>query len=67
MGKDLNSRTPAGGPPRPDGNLGAVRKLVNGVLVSVGTVYLATNSIVVTIIAAAVAVALAALYLIARR
>ena len=39
-------------------------KLINSVLVAVGTLYLATESVAVTIIGASVAVALVLLYLV---
>lgn len=68
MGKNLDSWKALGDPkpPRRD-TAEAIRKLVNGVLVSVGTVYLATGSIMVTVIGAIVSITLAVLYATARR
>jgi hypothetical protein len=68
MGKDLNSSKAAGDPKQPwRDSSEAIRKLVNGVLVSVGTVYLATGSILVTVIGAIVSITLAVLFAAARR
>ena len=64
MSEDLNVSKPAGGPPAPRRrNPRAMLRVINGVLVSVGTLYLATGSVVVAAIGAAVAVGIAALYL----
>ena len=63
MSEDTNASTPAGGPPSPRRRSQASMKAINGALVGVGTVYLTTDSITVTIIGASVAVVLTALYL----
>jgi hypothetical protein len=57
-GRDSSSRGPRSG---------TILTLVNGVLAGVGGVFVCTHSVLVTVIAAAVAVALAAMVLIAQR
>ncbi len=56
-----NTRSPRGGP-----NTAALLAVVNGALVGVGSVYLTTHSVLVTLVAAASAVILGALALIVR-
>lgn len=63
------SSTQPGSPKRPKGDGPATALLLavlNGALVGVGSVYVATRSVPVTLIAAAAAVILAALALLAR-
>lgn len=64
MGKDRNVPKPRGGsqPPRRRDPRGPL-KVINGILVGVGTLYLASGSVTVTIIGAVVATVLAALSL----
>jgi hypothetical protein len=58
---------PAGPPsPRRPGS-GAILTLVNGVLAGVGSVFVGTHSVLVTIIAAVVAIALTVMILITAR
>ena len=58
------SETPAG-PPRPQRpGAGTILTLVNGVLAGIASVYVGTHSVLVTVIAAVVAAALAAMVLI---
>ena len=64
MSKDLNVSKPAGGSPAPRRrNPRAMLRVINGVLVGVGTLYLATGSVIMAAIGAVVAVVLAALHL----
>jgi hypothetical protein len=67
MSEDQNVAKPAGGPPSPGRNPQPAVGMINGVLVGVGTLYLATKSIEVTIVGAVVAATLAALYLLMTR
>jgi hypothetical protein len=53
-------------PPR-RANAGTILTLVNGVLAGVTSVFVGTHSVLITVIAAAMAVALAAMVLITRR
>ena len=53
-------------PPRGSLNSAALLAVVNGALVGVGSVYLTTHSVLITLIAAAAAVALATLAVIFR-
>lgn len=50
-------------PPRPRPSAGTLLTLVNGVLAGVGGVYVSTHSVLITIIAVGVAIALATLVL----
>jgi hypothetical protein len=56
-------------PPRPPrrASAGAILTLVNGILAGVASVFVGTHSVLITVIAAAVAVALAAMLLITQR
>jgi hypothetical protein len=64
MSEDLNTSTPSDGPPLPRGRRPrASLKAINGALVGVGSIYLATESITVTVIGASVAVVLTIVYL----
>jgi hypothetical protein len=56
-------------PPQPPrrASAGAILTLVNGILAGVASVFVGTHSVLVTVIAAAVAVALAAMLLITQR
>jgi hypothetical protein len=67
MSKDMDVSKPSGGPPPNRRGPSEVPSFINGVLVGVGALYLATRSIQVTSIGAVVAVVLTALYLIAHR
>jgi len=65
MSEDTNVSKPTGDAPSPRRREPqAMMKLINSVLVAVGTLYLATESVAVTIIGASVAVALVLLYLV---
>jgi len=65
---DVDTPKPADGSPPPHRrDPQAVMPVINGVLVGVGTLNLATRSVVVTIIGAVVALTLAGLYLIMHR
>jgi hypothetical protein len=64
MGRDMNVSKSVGSSPSPRRRgLQNILKVVNGVLVGVGALYLATGSVVVTAIGAVVAVALVGLCL----
>jgi hypothetical protein len=66
----IPARVPPAGspqPPRRRPGAGALLTLVNGVLAGVGGVYISTHSVMITVIAAAVAIALAAMVLICQR
>ncbi|MGH3879299.1 MAG: hypothetical protein ACRDSK_19915 [Actinophytocola sp.] len=67
MSEDQNVAKPAGGPPSPGRNSQTVLGMINGALVSVGTLYVATKSVEVTIIGAIIAAVLAGLYLLLTR
>jgi hypothetical protein len=54
-------------PPRRRPGAGALLTLVNGVLAGVGGVYVSTHSVMITVIATTVAIALAAMVLIWHR
>jgi hypothetical protein len=53
-------------PPRRRASTGTILTLVNGVLAGVGGVYIRTHSVLITVIAAAASIVLAALVLITR-
>lgn len=63
MSEDRNVAKPAGDPPSPGRSSQTILGVINGALVSVGTLFVATKSVEVTIIGAVVAVALAGLYI----
>lgn len=71
-GREMNSAsagpTPASSPspPRQRPGPGAVLTLVNGVLAGVGGAYVATRSVLITVIAAAAAIVLTAMLLTSR-
>lgn len=68
MGKDANTPKPVGGSPPPRrGAPQTMLLVINGVLAGVGSLYLTTGSVIVTIIGAAVAIASATLYSISGR
>ena len=62
---DVASRLPADPPPRP--GAGTILTLVNGVLAGVASVFVGTHSVLITIVAAVVAVTLAAMVLVFHR
>jgi hypothetical protein len=57
---------PASPQPRQRPGAGALLTLVNGVLAGVGGVYVSTHSVLITVIATVVAIALAAMVLISQ-
>lgn len=67
MSEDRNVSTPASGPPSPHRDPLIMLQVINGVLVSMGTLYVATKSFTVTIVGAAVAAVLAVLYFVTRK
>ncbi len=68
MSEDKNISKPTGDAPPPRRrDSQAMMKLINSVMVAVGTLYLATESVAVTIIGATVAVVLVTLYLVLHR
>jgi hypothetical protein len=67
MSEDHNVAKSAGGPPSSGWSAQAVMAIINGVLVGVGTLYLATKSTAIATIGAIVAAALAGLYLLLSR
>ncbi|WP_143229659.1 hypothetical protein [Actinophytocola xanthii] len=67
MSEDQNLVRSAGGPPSPGRGTQAVMGIINGALVGVGTLYLATKSIAVAAVGAITATALAGLYLLLSR
>jgi hypothetical protein len=69
-----HTRTPVpsgpGGSPEPPGRrpgAGTILTLANGVLAGVGGVYVSTHSVLITLVAAAAAIVLAAMVLFPRR
>lgn len=67
MSEDRNVATPASGPPSPHRDPLIMLQIINGVLVSMATLYVATKSVTITIIGAAVAAVLAVLYFVTRK
>jgi len=68
MGKDIDVSKSSGNSPSPQrGDSRDVVKVIKTVLVGVGALYLATGSIVVTVIGSVVAAALVALYALTHR
>jgi hypothetical protein len=67
MSEDRNVTTPASGPPSPHRDPLIMLQVINGVLMSMATLYVATKSITITLIGAAVAAVLAALYFVTRK
>lgn len=68
MGKDIDVSKPTGSSPSPRrGDSRDVVKVIKNVLVGVGALYLATGSVVVTIIGSVVAAVLVTLYVLTRK
>lgn len=67
MDNAVASQSPTGSNPPPRPSAGTILTLVNGALAGVGGVFVGTHSVVITIIAAIVAIALAAMVLAPRR
>jgi hypothetical protein len=65
MSKDKDVSEPVGGPksPRRRPGAAAVMQVVNGLLVGIGTLYLVTNSVVMTAIGAVLAIIFAVVWL----
>lgn len=68
MSKDMDVAEPVGDPPSPKGpSPDAMLAAINGVLISISALYLASKSVLVTAIGAVMAIVLGVIYLFSRR
>lgn len=67
MSEDRNVAKPASGPPSPHRDPLIMLQVINGILVSMATLYVATKSVTITVIGAGVAAVLSALYFVTNK